>query len=285
MAHGNIVRAQVLPLIPRSPIEALDKVHGTGRPRRVLSRWSPFGALVFAQWAGRHSLRDVVCSRVAQANVLAPLGLRPPPRSTRAEANARRPAALYQELLTTLYTRCRTVAPTHRFRFKSSLFSRDSTPLSLGLSRFPWARCRTTTGAMKVHTLLDHAGHIPAFAVVTEGKRSALAVARGLHWPVGSRVAMDRGDIDDQVLCHGHQEGLDCVTRQQVNAHVNVMAGFAVNRSTGVTADHDGVLAGPTGQASAGATAAGAVSGGRHRQPRCVVDEGLSRGGPNDRRD
>jgi hypothetical protein len=249
MSRGNIVLAQVLQLIPRSQIEALEKVHGTGRPSRVLSRWSQFGALVFAQLAGRHSLRDVVCSLAAQANALAPLGLRPPQRSTLAEANARRPAALYQELFTTLYTRCRTVAPKHRFRFKSPLFSLDSTTISLCLSLFPWARFRTTKGAIKVHTLLDHAGHIPAFVVVTEGKCSDLAVARRLPLPVGSIVAMDRGYIDYQFLFHLHQEGLYFVTRQKSNAQVDVTARFAVDRSIGVTADHDVVLSGPKGQA------------------------------------
>ena len=249
MSRGNIVLAQVLQLIPRSQIEALDKVHGTGRPSRVLSRWSQFGALVFAQLAGRHSLRDVVCSLAAQANALAPLGLRPPQRSTLAEANARRPAALDQELFTTLYTRCRTVAPKHRFRFKSPLFSLDSTTISLCLSLFPWARFRTTKGAIKVHTLLDHAGHIPAFVVVTEGKCSDLAVARRLPLPVGSIVAMDRGYIDYQFLFHLHQEGLYFVTRQKSNAQVDVTARFAVDRSIGVTADHDVVLSGPKGQA------------------------------------
>jgi hypothetical protein len=249
MSRGNIVLAQGLQLIPRSQIEALDKVHGTGRPSRVLSRWSQFGALVFAQLAGRHSLRDVVCSLAAQANALAPLGLRPPQRSTLAEANARRPAALYQELFTTLYTRCRTVAPKHRFRFKSPLFSLDSTTISLCLSLFPWARFRTTKGAIKVHTLLDHAGHIPAFVVVTEGKCSDLAVARRLPLPVGSIVAMDRGYIDYQFLFHLHQEGLYFVTRQKSNAQVDVTARFAVDRSIGVTADHDVVLSGPKGQA------------------------------------
>jgi hypothetical protein len=249
MAHGNTVLAQVLKLIPRSQIEALDKVHGPGRPSRVLSRWSQFGALVFAQLAGRHSLRDVVYSLASQAHALAPIGLRPPQRSTLAEANARRPMALYQALFATLYARCRAVAPRHRFRFKNPLFSLDSTTISLCLSLFPWAIFRMTKGASKVHTLLNHAGHIPAFVVVTEGKRSDLAVARGLHLPVGSIVAMDRGYIDYQFLFHLHQEKLYFVTRQKVNAQVNVTARFATDRSTGVTADHDVVLSGPKGQA------------------------------------
>jgi Domain of unknown function (DUF4372) len=89
MAHSTTILAQVLTLVSRSHIEALDKVHGTGRPSRGLNRWSQFGALVFAQLAGRHSLRDVACALASQANALALLGLRPPTRSTLAEANAR----------------------------------------------------------------------------------------------------------------------------------------------------------------------------------------------------
>jgi Transposase DDE domain/Domain of unknown function (DUF4372) len=249
MAHRTIILEQVLKLIARSQIEALDKVHGTGRPSRGLSRWSQFGALVFAQLAGRHSLRDVAYSLASQANALAPLGLRPPKRSTLAEANARRPMALYQALFATLYARCRAVAPKHRFRFKNPLVSLDSTTISLCLSLFPWACFRTTKGAIKVHTLLDHAGHVPAVVVLTEGKRSDLAVARGLHLPVDSIVTMDRGYIDYQFLCRLHQQRVYFVTRQKVNAQVNVTARFAVDRSTGGTADHDVVLTGAKGQA------------------------------------
>jgi putative transposase len=249
MAHSTTILAQVLKLVSRSQIEALDKVYGTGRPSRGLSRWSQFGALVFAQLAGRHSLRDVACALASQAYALAPLGLRPPKRSTLAEANARRPVALYQALFETLYARCRGVAPKHRFRFKNPLLSLDSTTISLCLSVFPWACFRTTKGAIKVHTLLDHAGHIPAVMVLTEGKRSDLAVARGFHLPVDSIVTMDRGYIDYQFLFRLHQDGVYFVTRQKVNAQVEVTTRFAIDRSTGVTADHDVVLTGPKGRA------------------------------------
>jgi IS4 transposase len=46
-----------------------------------------------------------------------------------------------------------------------------------------------------------------------------------------------------------HQQGVYFVTRQQVNAQVKVTARFAVERSPGVTADHDVVLTGPKGRA------------------------------------
>jgi Transposase DDE domain/Domain of unknown function (DUF4372) len=244
MAHGNTILAQVLKLIPKAQINSLDKEYGTGRPSRVLSRWSQLGALVFAQLAGRQSLRDVVTSLASQAKALAALGLTPPRRSTLAEANERRPAALYRALFLTLSTRCHAVAPGHGFRFKSPLFSLDSTTISLCLSLFPWARFRRAKGAIKLHILLDHAGHIPAFVVFTEGKRSDIAVARGLHLPKGSIVAMDRGYLDYGFLARLHHDGVYFVTRQKVNARFQVTARFEVDWRQGLTSDQNVVLRG-----------------------------------------
>jgi hypothetical protein len=220
--HGTPMLGHVLKLRPRAHIESLDNTSSTGRPSRVLSRWSQFGALVFAQWAGRHRLRDVVTAMASQSEALAPLGVSPPKCSTLAEANERRPAALYHRLLATLYARCRAVAPGHGFRFKNPLLSLDSTTLSRCLHRFPWARFRTATGAIKVPTRLHHAGHLPAVVVMTEGKRSDIAMARGLQLPKGSLVAMDRGDIDDGFLCRLPQDGVYVVTRQKVKAQCKV---------------------------------------------------------------
>ena len=249
MIHGTPILGQVLKLMPRAHIESLDKTYSTGRPSRVLSRWSQFGALVFAQLAGRHSLRDVVTAMASQSEALAPLGVSPPKRSTLAEANERRPAALYQSLFATRYARCQAVAPGHGFRFKNPLLSLDSTTISLCLNLFPWARFRTAKGALKVHTLLDHAGHLPAFVVMTDGKGSDIAIARGLQLPKGSIVAMDRGYIDYRFLFRLTQDGVYFVTRQKINAKCKVTARFAVNWLQDVTSDQNVVLRGQNSHA------------------------------------
>jgi hypothetical protein len=246
---STTILGQVLQMMPRAQIESLDHEYGTGRPSRVFSRWSPFGTLVFAQLAGRHRLRDVVTTMAAQSTALAPLGLTPPKRSTLAEAHERRPATLYHTLLATRYARGRAFAPGHGCRFKSPLFSWDRTTIALCLSLVPWARFRRAQGAVKVHTLLDHAGDIPAFAVLTEGKQSAITVARARRLPRGSIVTRDRGDIDDRCLFRLTQDGVYFVTRQKVNAKFKVTARFAVDWPRGVTSDHHVVLLGPKGPA------------------------------------
>jgi hypothetical protein len=247
--YGTPILGQVLTLMPRAHIESLDKTSSTGRPSRVLSRWSQCGAQVFAQLAGRHSLRDVVTAMASPSEALALLGVSPPTRSTLAEANERRPAALYQSLFASLYARGQAVAPGHGFRFKNPLLALDSTTISRCLNLFPWARFRTATGAIKVHTLLDHAGHLPALVVMTEGKGSDIAMARGLQLPKGSIVAMERGDLDDGFLFRLTQDGVYFVTRQKVNAKCRVTARFAVNGLQGVTSDQNVVLRGKNGPA------------------------------------
>ena len=148
-----MILAQVLKVISKSHIESLDHMHGTGRPSRMLSRWRQFGAVVFAQLAGRPSLREAGSSLATQAQALAPFGLPPPKRSTLAEAHERRPAARSQAIFATLYERCRAVAPRHRCRCKSPLSALDRTTISLCLRLFPWARFRKAKGALKRHTL------------------------------------------------------------------------------------------------------------------------------------
>jgi hypothetical protein len=149
-----------------------------------------------------------------------------------------------------LYARGRAVAPGHGVRCNNPLLALDSTTISRCLNRFPWARCRTAKGAITVHTLLNHAGHLPAFVVMTEGQRSDIAMARGLQLPKGSIVAMDRGDIDDGFLFRMTQDGVSCVTRQNVNATCQVTARFTVNWLPGVTSDQHVVLRGKNGHTS-----------------------------------
>jgi hypothetical protein len=51
----------------------------------------------------------------------------------------------------------------------SAAYALDSTTIDLCMSLFPWAQFRSTQAAVKMHTLLDLRGSIPAFIRVTTG--------------------------------------------------------------------------------------------------------------------
>src|SRR5436189_5634847 len=64
--------------------------------------------------------------------------------------------------------------------------SLDATVIGLCASVFDWAQYQRTKGAVKLHLLLDHEGHLPSFAVITEGKQHEIRVARQLRLAPGT---------------------------------------------------------------------------------------------------
>ncbi len=65
--------------------------------------------------------------------------------------------------------------------------------------------------------MLDHDGYLPAFATVTEGKRSELEVARGLRLAKGTILVIDRGYNDYQWFAEMTRDGVYFVTRMKTN--------------------------------------------------------------------
>ena len=113
-------------------------------------------------------------------------------------------------------------APRHGFRFKNKLYALDASLIELCLEVFPWARYRTTKGAIKLHVGLDHSGHLPAFVAVTEGKTHEITWARTLELPASSMVVFDRGFTDYAWYHQLHEKRISFVTRQKTNARYTV---------------------------------------------------------------
>ena len=237
MAHHNTVFSQILKLVPRHEFESLARTHHQGRKLRKMTRWSQFVSLGLAQLAGRASLRDVVSNLKAQAGKLYHLGCGSVNRSSLARINEQQPHSLYEALFGKLLARCQALGPRHRFRFKNTLYSLDASTIDLCLSVFPWAKFRTTKGAVKLHVGLDHDGYLPAFVQITEGRVHEVNLARKLDLPGGSIVVFDRGYTDYAWYNHLNSEGIYFVTRQKTNACYTVIKRHAVSRTSGITSD------------------------------------------------
>ena len=237
MAHHNTVFAQMLKFIPRHEFESLANQHHSGRRLRKMTRWTQFVAMATAQLSGRHSLRDVASNLSAQARKLYHLGIRSVSRSSLSRVNASQPYKLYETLFEKLLARCQSRAPRHNFRFKNKLYSLDASTIDLCLSVFPWAKCRATKGAVKLHVGLDHEGLLPAFVTMTEGKTHDLTAARALQLPKGSIVVMDRGYTDYAWYKQLNNNGIFFVTRLKTNARYRVIERRTVLKTKGLTCD------------------------------------------------
>ncbi len=238
MAHINTILHQVLSLIPRQEFEALARKHSTGRRSRTFSRWNQFTCLLFIHLAGRRSMRDGIRSLGANIRRLYHLGLRRVARSTFADANSKRPAEFFQVLFSTLYQRCLSIAPGHKFRFKAKLFSFDSSVIKLCLSTFPWADFRAKRGGMKLHVVLDHEGYLPAFVRVTKARLHDSKMAKMLKLPKGSIAVFDKAYVNYSWFRTLGASGLFFVTRLKTNAVYKVLKRCSVRKNSGVTSDH-----------------------------------------------
>lgn len=238
LSHHNTLFSQTLSLIPGHVFQKLEHRHKTGRSSRKFGFKKQFTVMAFIQLAARRSMRDGLRCLEAAGSRLYHWGLKSVARSTFADANNSRPVGFFQDLFAEIYGLCAAKAPKHKFRFKSRLFSLDATTIKLCLSLFPWASFRQTKGGVKMHTLLDHDGHIPAFATVTDAKTHEIRIAKTLELPKGSIVVFDRGFISYSWFQTLGEKAIFFVTRLKRNAVYKLLERRPVNRKTGITSDH-----------------------------------------------
>jgi hypothetical protein len=215
---------QILKLVPRSEFQELVHEHGSDRRSKGFSSWSQFVAMIFCQLGRAQSLREIEQGLASAEGRLQQIGVgSAAKRTTLAYANAHRLWQLYRDVFERLYRRCCGIAPRHKFRFRSPLLSLDASTIDLCAAMFDWAKFRRTKGAVKLHLLLDHDGHLPRYAVITDGKTVDLTVARQLDLPAGSIVVFDRGYNDYLWFTELTLLDIGLVTRMKDNSRWQVV--------------------------------------------------------------
>jgi len=240
MAHCNTLYHQLFIPELRNVFSRIVKKHKGDKGVRELTCWNHFLVMLFAQMTGRVSLRDTAAGYNAARKRLYHLGAKPVIYNTLAHANKTRPWQMYRDLAVELYKLCCDKRPEQkRFKFKSELFIMDATVISLCLSLYPWAKFRTKKGAVKMHTLLDFNGTLPAFVVITDGKTHDSHTAWDPPVEPGSIVVFDRAYLDYALLYHYHAKGIFFVTRLKKNSCWQRVGSRKANRKKGVTCDQD----------------------------------------------
>ena len=112
------------------------------------------------------------------------------------------------------------------------------------LNLFPWVPFRKTKAAVKLHTLLDLRGHIPAFMHISDGKLHDVNILDILIAEPGAFYIMDRAYFDFARLHLMHQNGAFFVIRAKSNTQWNRLYSRPVDRTTGLICDQTIRLAG-----------------------------------------
>ena len=208
--------------------------HAAERASKGFSSKTQLASMLFCHFAFADSLRAITNGMQSCKGSLAPLGIKPPKRSTLAYANAHRPAALFQDYFFALLEQYRAFSPMLRrkkkFRFKSKLYSFDSTTITLSLSLFPWASYRQAKGGVKIHVLLDHDDYMPAFVQITNANVHDSQMSKCLSLKPGSIIVMDRGYVDYSQFYAWEKSQVRFVTRLKDNAVYETVQSRALPR-------------------------------------------------------
>ena len=240
MYIGKTLFAQLMEFVPWTSFTRIVARHGGDKGARTLTCAEQFRVLAFAQLTWRESLRDIEVCLSANAGKLYHMGLRTTVRrSTLADANEGRDWHLWADIAALLIRRARKLYCNEDFgvELNNTVYALDATTIDLCLSVFDWAPFRSTKAAVKMHTLLDLRGNIPAFIHISDGKLGDVNVLDIVPLEAGAFYIMDRGYLDFARLYTLHQAGAFFVTRAKRGMNARRVYSTKTNRATGVICD------------------------------------------------
>ena len=199
MNLGKIIFSQVMDHLPMHTFRRCVQRYDGHYKVKSFSCLDQYFCMSFAQLTYRESLRDIeVCLR-AQQNKLYHMGIRSKvSRNTLSNANSIRNWRIYADFAQSLINTARRLYINDNFgvELTNTVYALDSSTIDLCLSSFPWASFRSSKGAVKLHTLLDLRGSIPAFIHISDGKLQDVNILDELIPEPGSFYIMDRAYLD-----------------------------------------------------------------------------------------
>jgi len=250
MNSGKYVFAQLLQVISKYEFEKCVSRYKGNHHVRELNCWNQFVQLFFGQLTARNSLRDIcVCLR-AHRNKLYHLGIKQNVnQSSLSRANEGRDWRIFADFGEYLIKMVRPLyanSPIPNVDIDNDVFALDSTTISLSIKLFSWARGKYSRGAIKVHTLLDLRGSIPAFIVITDGKYHDSNILDELIPIPGAIYLMDKAYIDLVPLYKMHKADSFFITRAKATLNYEVVEqNYNLDEITGLRSDKTVKLAGP----------------------------------------
>lgn len=245
MAHYTTIMNELLNLIPRHRFETVVNSLSGNRYVKRFDCWNQLTVLLYAQASGKDSLRDIEQAFKVNSERLYHLGLPNIKRSTLADANTTRNYRIFENLFYRLLERCKEITPQHKFKFKNPLYTLDATVIDLCLATFPWAKFRTTKGALKLHYQFDHAGEIPSFLVITDAKHHEVQVAQKNFYILADSIyCLDKGYLDFGWFRRIEEAKSYFVTRAKDNLKYTVIGQHSQSNKKGVLSDEIIALSG-----------------------------------------
>ena len=218
--------AQIISKLDRNRFKKIVHEHKSDKHNKGYNSWTQLVSMLFCQFAKSQSVRDISNGLRSATGNLNHLGIdNAPSKSTISYQNKHRDYTIFKEYYFELLKSLGQQAGFKRVKFsiKSKIFLLDSTTISLCLSLFDWAKYKTAKGAVKMHTLLDFDGNLPAYVNITNGKTADNKGAYNIPLLKGSVIVADRFYNDFSLLNIWDSKGVFFVVRHKENIQYTVI--------------------------------------------------------------
>ena len=230
---GQPLYNQIIKLLDKSKILRTSREKGGERYIKSFDVWIHLVVMLYAVIKRFDSLREITTSLQAEARKLCHLGISvQTSRSTLADANIRRPEAvfevIYRDLYATYRNRLSSDSRIHKEpKWMKQLQIIDSTTITLfsnllfkGVGRHP--KTGKKKGGIKVHTVIQANEGVPSDIKFTSAATNDSFMLKPATLNKGDIMAMDRAYIDYEKFEQMTQRGVIYVTKMKKNLKYSI---------------------------------------------------------------
>ena len=244
MPRNSFILAQLLALLPRYEFQRIVNKYKGDYHTKHFKCWDQLACMIFAHIRQERSLRDIDVALNAHASKLYHTGIQQCPKSTLADANELRDYRIFENFAKTLMQRARREYANTELAIdvNNAVYALDASVIDLTLSLYPWAKFRKAKGAIKLHTMIDLRGNIPAFLTITDGKVHDVKAAPQVPIEADGIYVVDRGYVDFGWLWYINQASAFFVTRLKTSIKWTRVISHPVDKSLGLRSDQEILL-------------------------------------------
>ena len=214
MQHQNIVFHDLLKQIPWAIFERLVEKHTADWDDRVVKTRAHLIAMLYGQFCGARSLREIETNLKSHASKLYHLGGCTVSRSALSTANADRPIEVFGGLLSALMDSLQAGC---RRRIRDCVRLIDSTSVKLSQMSGKWATFSAGVCGAKAHIIYDPDADQPLYLMVTPPNVNDITAAKEMPIEPGATYVFDLGYYDFGWWAKLDQAGCCIVTRLKSN--------------------------------------------------------------------
>jgi IS4 transposase len=239
MRHQNSVFHSLTKHIPWTKFDQIVEKYGADELVRKLTTKRQFIALLYGQFSGSTSLREIVTGMASHETRLYHVGTMPVKRSTMSDANSKRPWQVFSELFAQMLPQAhrglrRVTADAVRLI--------DSTSVRLSSLSQDWATFSTDVFGAKAHIVYDPNADRPVYFAVTPANVNDITAAKLIPIEPGATYVYDLGYYDYSWWAELDDAGCRFVTRLKKNTPFTAVHENRVPTASNILSDRIGHL-------------------------------------------